>query len=226
VNAPKNQQEDSSPNSAVAAPQAITLPNSAGGTEKSDSREEMENNLLGAAASLFRRKGFVGATTRELAKSLGLQRASLYHYLESKQDLLYVLSTRAMESISREVAASIEASPPDERLRNALRTHLEETLSEQEMHFVVLSESRHLEQERRDEVSRLHHSYHQQLRKLIREEQDAGRLRQDLDSKYLALMLSNLLNWTLFWYEPDGPLTPSEIADLIIELFINGAKAT
>jgi AcrR family transcriptional regulator len=185
----------------------------------------MEDQLLGAAASLFHRKGFVASTTRELAKSLGLQRASLYHYLESKQDLLYVLCSRAMESISREVAQAVETAAPDERLGSAVRAHIEATLRDQEMHSVVLSEFRHLDPDRREEISRQHHSYHQQIRKLLREEQDAGRLRKDIDSKYLALMLSNLLNWTLYWYDAEGLLQPGEIADLVIELFLNGAKA-
>jgi TetR/AcrR family transcriptional regulator, cholesterol catabolism regulator len=224
VSAADKQDADGSAVPTAEAARRVALPNSAGSTEKSETREEMENQLLGAAASLFARKGFAGATTRELAKSLGLQRASLYHYLESKQDLLYVLCSRAMESISRDVAAAIDTAPPGERLRSAVRAHVEATLRDQDMHAVVLSEFRHLDQDRADEISRQHHSYHQQLRRLIREEQDAGRLRNDIDSKYLALTLSNLLNWTLYWYTPDGPLQPTEIADLLVEIFTNGAK--
>jgi TetR/AcrR family transcriptional regulator, cholesterol catabolism regulator len=219
------QEDDGSAVPTAEATRRVTLPTSSGSGEKSGTREEMEDQLLGAAASLFHRKGFVASTTRELAKSLGLQRASLYHYLESKQDLLYVLCSRAMESISREVAEAAETAAPDERLASAVRAHIAATLRDQEMHSVVLSEFRHLDPDRRDEISRQHHSYHQQIRKLLREEQDAGRLRTDLDSKYLALMLSNLLNWTLYWYDPEGALQPSEIADLVIDLFINGAKA-
>jgi len=219
VSALDKQEDDSS------AVRRVTLPTASGSTEKSGTREEMEDQLLGAAASLFHRKGFVASTTRELAQSMGLQRASLYHYLESKQDLLYVLCSRAMESISREVAEASQTAPPDERLASAVRAHIAATLRDQEMHSVVLSEFRHLDEDRRDEISRQHHSYHQQIRKLLSEEQDAGRLRTDLDSKYLALMLSNLLNWTLYWYDPDGPLQPSQIADLVIDLFTNGAKA-
>jgi TetR/AcrR family transcriptional regulator, cholesterol catabolism regulator len=205
--------------------QRPALPNPSGISAKSDAREEMENQLLTAAASLFHRKGFVAATTRELAKSLGLQRASLYHYLESKQDLLYVLCVRGMNSISQEVAEAIETAPPDERLHSAIRAHIEATLRDQDMHAVMLSEFRHLDPERRDEVSRLHHSYHQQIRTLLREEQEAGRLRQDIDTKYLALMLSNLLNWTINWYQPSGPLQPSDLADLLFNLFVDGARS-
>jgi hypothetical protein len=93
------------------------------------------------------------------------------------------------------------------------------------MHFVMLSEWKHLDPERRDEVSRMHHDYHQQLLNLLREEQEVQRLRQDIEPKYLALMLSNLLNWTIYWYEPTGPLQPQELADLLYALYIDGAKA-
>jgi AcrR family transcriptional regulator len=184
----------------------------------------MENQILAAAASLFHRKGFVGATTRELAKTLGLQRASLYHYLESKQDILYALCVSGMNSISREVSQAIESAPPAERMRSAIRAHVAATLSEQDLHAVMLSEWRHLEEKRREEVAILHHNYYQLIRNLIREEQRAGRLREDIDHKYLALALANLLNWTIYWYDPAGSMQPRELADLLFNVFFNGSK--
>jgi AcrR family transcriptional regulator len=198
---------------------------SSGSAMRSDSREEMENQLIAAAANLFQRKGFVGATTRELAKSMGLQTSSLYHYLESKQDLLYVVCVRATNAISTQVAEAVKAAPPADRLRSAIQAHVAATLSEQDMHAVMLREFRHLDQDRRDEVSRLHHSYHQQIRDLLGEEQDAGRLRKDVDTKYLALMLTNLLNWTIYWFDPAGPLQAPELASLLYDQFMNGARS-
>jgi AcrR family transcriptional regulator len=109
---------------------------SSGSAMRSDSREEMENQLIAAAANLFQRKGFVGATTRELAKSMGLQTSSLYHYLESKQDLLYVVCVRATNAISTQVAEAVKAAPPADRLRSAIQAHVAATLSEQDMHAV------------------------------------------------------------------------------------------
>lgn len=203
----------------------IVLQHLAEAEPRSSERQEMEHRILVAAASLFHRKGFAGATTRELAKSLGLQRASLYHYLESKQDLLYALSVASLQIISREVAEAADAASPEERLSGAIRAHVGVAVRDQDMHAVMLTELRSLEPERQVEVKRLRAAYEQQLRELLLEEQAAGRIRSDIDCKYLTLMLLNLLNWTIFWYKPSGPLKPRELGDLLTDLFLMGASA-
>ena len=102
-----------------------------------DERQEMEHRILVAAASLFNRKGFAGATTRELAQSLGLQRASLYHYLESKQDLLYAICVGSLQIAAREFAEAVAAATLENRLRDAIRAHIAAMARDQDMHAVM-----------------------------------------------------------------------------------------
>ena len=54
------------------------------------------DRLALSAASLFRTRGYAGATTRELALSLGLQSASLYRHIRKKEDLLFEPSVNAL----------------------------------------------------------------------------------------------------------------------------------
>jgi AcrR family transcriptional regulator len=187
--------------------------------------EPMRARLIATGASLFQQKGFDGATTRELAGLLGLKKASLYHYVQNKQDLLYAICLASIESISSEVSEAIEKAPPEERLRHAIRAHIEAAVRDQDMHAVMLVELRSLDPELQSKVKDLRSGYEQQIRNLLREEQEAGRIQRDVDSKYLLLMLLNLLNWTIFWYKSTGPLQARQFADLLTELFLNGAKA-
>lgn len=212
---------DSSPRS---PDEGARFPLQPGSDARSNERQEMEHRILIAAASLFHRRGFGGATTRELAKSLGLQRASLYHYLDSKQDLLYALCVASLQIISREVEEAAKAASPEERLRCAIRAHVEAAVRDQDMHAVMLAELRSLEPERQAEVKSLRAAYEQQIRQLLCEEQDAGKLRSDIECKYLTLMLLNLLNWTIFWYKSSGPLQARELGDLLADLFLEGAR--
>ena len=63
------------------------------------------------------------------------------------------------------------------------------------------------------------------VRGVIQGELAQGRLRTDIDVKYLALSLLNLLNWTIFWYQPGGSLEPEQLADILATIFIEGAGA-
>jgi AcrR family transcriptional regulator len=228
----KTRDEDLSPRDVDDSPQPssdgktrFVLQHLVGSDCRSDERQEMEHRILVAAASLFNRKGFVGATTRELAKSLGLQRASLYHYLESKQDLLYALCVASLQIAAREFAEAVEAASPAVRLRAAIRAHVEAMTRDQDMHAVMMTELRSLDPERQVEVKKLRAAYERQVRDLLCAEQKAGRLRSDIDCKYLALVLLNLLNWPIFWYRGSGPMNPGELGELLADLFLEGAEA-
>ena len=59
----------------------------------------MERRILATAAELFRTKGYAQSTTRELAGMIGLKKASLYHYVQSKEDLLYEISIESLQQM-------------------------------------------------------------------------------------------------------------------------------
>ena len=126
--------------------------------------DETRHRLLGIAADLFRRKGFARATTRELAALLGLKKASLYHYVSSKQELLYDICIDSLNTISDEVRRAIDEAPQPDRLVAAIRAHVETACRDQAMHAVMLIELRALAPERYTEVVDARSAYEQQLR--------------------------------------------------------------
>jgi AcrR family transcriptional regulator len=176
--------------------------------------------LLPLAAALFHQRGFSATSTRELAEHLGIQRASLYHHIRSKEDLLFAIS---MESLAH-IQAAVESVPPgpDGRLKAAVRMHLVTALSERDMHSTMLTELRALTPERRSQVIEQRAKYESLLSEIIAEEQAAGRVRADLSSRRLTLALLNLLNWTIFWFDVDGEMSVEDVVDLLSTVYFNG----
>jgi TetR/AcrR family transcriptional regulator, cholesterol catabolism regulator len=181
------------------------------------------DRLLQSAASLFRARGYAGATTRELASSLGMQSASLYHHMGKKEDLLFELSVSALETITTRVSAAVLAAEPADRLRELIRAHLNAALAHQDAHAVMLMELRALSSERRAAVLGLRRAYQALVERTLAEGQASDAIRADMPARQLALGLLNLLNWTIFWYRPDGELSPESLADLLVRIFIEGA---
>src|SRR4051794_26547784 len=72
-----------------------------------------EEEILAAAARIFREKGYHGASVRDIAESVGLLKGSLYHYIRSKEELLARLFDGALEGTVRELdaIASGDATP-------------------------------------------------------------------------------------------------------------------
>jgi TetR/AcrR family transcriptional regulator, cholesterol catabolism regulator len=182
------------------------------------------DRLLQTAATLFREKGYNATTTRELSERLGIQKGSLYHHVRGKEDLLVAISLESLRWITAAVAPARFEAEPANRLEAMIAAHVEAALDNRDMHTTMLVELRALSPDRRAQVLEQRDAYEQLIKDVISEEQEAGRLRFDIDAKHLTLALLNLLNWTIFWYDPDGPDTPVEIAAMLSSVFLGGAR--
>src|SRR5262245_18247616 len=114
-------------------------------------RPSTGERLVVAAARLFREKGYAASTTRDLALEQGILKASLYHHIRSKEDLLYAISLESLRRITEAVADVAAGDGPD-RLRATIETHIETALRDRDLHTTMLVELRSLSPERRAKV--------------------------------------------------------------------------
>lgn len=182
------------------------------------------DRLLEAAADLFRQKGYAATTTRELADRLGIQKASLYHHIRGKEDLLFQISVESLRRITVAVGGVAAAEAPERRLEAMIKAHVEAALPDRDMHTTMLVDLRALSPDRQADIIERRNRYERVLRDAIEEDQAAGRLRSDIDARYVTLALLNVLNWTIFWFNPEGPLSPSEVGGMLADIFLNGAR--
>jgi len=186
-----------------------------------------QRDLLDAAATLFREKGYAGATTRELASVLGMQSASLYHHIASKDDLLYTLCEEAVQRMLAAARAAVAAEDdPAARMRAVIAAHVCTGLADQDTHATMLGELRSLPPERREQVVALRDEYETLIRDVLVYAQEAGAVRRDISAHDLTLVLLSLLNWPIFWFRPDGDLTPEALAGLLATIFLEGVATT
>jgi AcrR family transcriptional regulator len=180
--------------------------------------------ILSTAAALFREKGFAGSTTRELAALLGIRKASLYHHIETKEEILYQICVASLTRIIGEIVKSIPAVVSQDDLRTMIRSHVAEIVGTRDFHAVMLTEMRGLTPEHLIEVMVLRDRYEELIRDVVRQSQALGILRDDVAAKYLMLCLLNLLNWTIFWFKPGGDLDADELGDLLACVYLEGAS--
>lgn len=187
--------------------------------------ESTADRLLSAAATMFRRKGYAGSSTREIAALLGIQKASLYHHIAKKEDLLYEICMDCLTQITREVErAMAPLSDPLARLTAMIAAHVRVSLADQDKFATVLSDMRELSDDRRAEVMRLHDAYEALVERAIAAAQRSGALRTDISPRHQTLLLLNLLNWPAFWFRPTGELSPVALTTLLTRQFLEGAQ--
>ena len=180
--------------------------------------------LLEAAVALFSRQGYAATSTREVASLLGMQKASLYYHIQSKEDLLYFICKSALEKIRADVDAAIQGVPdPLERTQALIVAHLESMLRYKDEHATTLTEMYALSKDRLAQIVALREGYIGLVRSVLQDAQKAGTLRKDIDARYLSLGLLGLLNRVLVWYRRRGPMTPVQLGQLLAVLFLSGA---
>jgi AcrR family transcriptional regulator len=180
------------------------------------------DEILEAAAQIFSQKGFHAASMQDIAHAVNLKKASLYHHVNNKQEMLVAILDQALDLlIERMTEVMARPLSPDEKLRQAMVSYLQAMLEHRELASVLLLEHRSLEPAmharhipRRDRFERL-------WRDLIQEGMDQGSFCW-IDPDLAARALLGVMNWTITWYRPDGTLSPEAIAIQFADLFLNG----
>ncbi|QRP43191.1 TetR/AcrR family transcriptional regulator [Amycolatopsis sp. FDAARGOS 1241] len=183
------------------------------------------DRILVMAAALFRRKGYAAATTRELAELLNIQKATLYHHIGAKEDLLHGICRESLGDITRRVEQAAADVGGPERLEAMIEAHVESALEFRDLHSVMLFELRSLTGDRLTDVMGLRDTYERVLQDAVEHDQSRGLLRTDLSARRLTLALLNSLNWTIFWYDPAGDMSPREVARFLSSVFLDGAAS-
>jgi len=186
------------------------------------SGDDKRRRLLEAALKVFAERGYHGTSIGDLAEALGVQKATLYAHIESKQDLLYETMRDGADAFHAALDAIPEELPAVDKIRLALRGHLRVVAEQLDVATVFVQEWRYLEGERRDEIVAERRRYEERIRALFREGRELGELRTDLDDASAALLTLSAANWAYTWLQPGRDT--DELADRFFVFLIDGMR--
>lgn len=179
-------------------------------------------DILEAAAQVFRQKGFHGASMNDIAGAVNLQKASLYHHVSSKQEILLELLDQALRMLLERISViSSQNVSADVKLRLMILEYLQILAENADLAAVLLFEHRALE--RRQHVRHVPNrdKFESLWRDVINEGVNDGLFKVN-DVAMTARALLGLMNWTLTWYRPDGKKSIQQIADDYSNLLLSG----
>jgi AcrR family transcriptional regulator len=176
---------------------------------------------------VFATRGYHGTSIDDLLEATGLTRGGLYHYIDSKQDLLFAIHDQLMAPLlirAREIAASDD--PPETQLRQLLRAWMAHVEGHRH-HMIVFDRERRSVQDdpRWADVLRDREEFEQILDGILRAGQEAGTF-AIADRPVALLAFLGMVNYAPQWYDPDGRLGPDEIADGFCDLVLGGLRVS
>ncbi len=193
---------------------------------QSQNYPEVRRNILKQAAALFAQKGYAGTTIIDLASACESSRGALYHYFESKEEILFHILDEHVEfllnCIERRLAGidgaveQCRALISEMVMRNAsslheqvvLLNHLNQLNPEQQRG--IIAKQRKITELASDILIRIDQQHRLTMR----------------TKKLYTMMLFGIINYTFTWYDPEGRVPPQEYADITADLFIKGFTAT
>lgn len=161
---------------------------------------------------------------RDLANELGIEAASIYSHIKSKEEILQKVCFRmAREFFEATDAADSPQASATERLTKAIAAHVKVMTQNTEASAVFLYEWRHLSEPYHSSFLSLRDKYEAHFRGIIRSGVESGEFKVP-DVKFATMTVFSGLNWIHTWYKPEGKMTPSEIAENLTYMMLNGMK--
>lgn len=184
--------------------------------------DEKRRELVAQAAELFDRAGYHTTSVGELARAVGIQKPTLYHYFSRKDEILFSIHEEFIDLlIERQNARSGLAAA------ESLREIMGDVLSLMDTHRghvrVFFEHHRELSPEDQATIARKRDAYQTMVEEVIARGTRAGEFR-DLDPRLTTLAVFGMCNWAYQWYRSDGPLRTRRIAELYFDLLFNGLR--
>lgn len=184
-------------------------------------------DILSAAAAVFQERGYHGATMADIAARVNLTAGSLYHHFpQGKRDLLLAVLNASIDAVLAEVEAiQHDPAPASDRLRRMIASHVVNVTNNISFGATMVFEIRallDLEDADEDRERFLHRraEFECCFREVIAQGIAAGEFRA-VDVPVFVKAMLGAHNWISVWYRPDGRLSGAEIAQQMIEMFLN-----
>jgi AcrR family transcriptional regulator len=180
--------------------------------------------ILVHATEVFCKKGYEGASMRDLSRESGMSLAGLYYYFESKERLLYLIQKHTFTTIVQRLKARLEGvSDAEERVRIFILNHLEYFLANQAAMKVLSHEAEALKNGFASEVAAIKREYYRICVGLL----DQLKVERELQfsTRIAVLSLFGMMNWIYTWHNPRVDADAASIAGEMGDVFLRGVLA-
>jgi AcrR family transcriptional regulator len=191
--------------------------------ERARQREIKRDAVILTAARAFKARGYHNTSLDDIAALLNVTKPTIYHYVNNKEEILFQCFRVGLDQIK---AAFLDSAKSASSRREALAAVMRRYACAIASEFgwcMVRAEDQDLSPAMSQRIKTSKSEIDQGIRKLLREGMEEGSIRR-CDAKITAFALAGALNWIAHWHKPNDALTPAEIADRIVEAFMDGLR--
>ncbi len=161
---------------------------------------------------------------RDIARTLGIEAASLYSHIKSKDEILELICFRTADELIKAIDEVNDLYfNAEEKLSMAIKNHVKIITENLDSSSVFLREWRHLTKPKLKEFISLRDRYENGFKQILVNGENEN-VFDAPDKKFAVLTILSALNWLTEWYNPNGKMTPDEIAEHLTEFILTGLR--
>lgn len=188
---------------------------------KKASKKEL---ILRKAAAMFREKGFAATSMRDLAESVGIEAASLYNHIRSKNEILEAICFDVANRFNTNIDI-VEASNQNSihKVETLLRFHIQQMIDNYEEVYVADREWKHLEDPYLSNFQNQRRTYRKKFAGIIEEGIRKNEIRK-IDAPTSVMMMLHAVSGIESWHRSTAKINAKELEDNMITIMIDGLR--
>ena len=180
--------------------------------------------IIEIAAKLFKIKGFTATTMRDIAEQVGMEAASMYNHIKSKDEILQAICFKiSNEYISQLNTIENQIKSPVEKIKELIRLHVRIIITDINSISVANNEWKHLSDDALTAFKEARRDYEQRFAKIIEAGIAVGEL-QPINLSVALFTILSAVRWVELWYKNDREISPKILEENIISLLMNGLQ--
>ena len=187
-------------------------------------KKTRRETIIEQAQILFKEKGFSATTMRDLAERVGVEAASFYNHIKSKDEILeeicFFISNTYIAHLEDIKVQNISTS---DKIETLIRLHVRIIIENTEGVSVANNEWKHLTEPALTQFKQARRDYERGFATLIEQGISEGVFQKVNVSVALFTILS-AVRWVELWYKPERAISAETLENDIVLMLLNGLK--
>lgn len=184
-------------------------------------QQARRREVMAAAVAVFSERGYRASAMSDIAAELGMGKASLYHYVGSKEEILVELYEDVLREnviAARRIASSEETAL--DALAELIADRVAYTCHNRELLRVFFEEEAELPDRQQSRLISVRHEYEQTLLEMVARGEQDGEFMLTTTPQIFVNTVLGAANWTYKWFQPQAPLTPEELGAQMAKILL------
>jgi AcrR family transcriptional regulator len=186
----------------------------------------MKERIVETSIQLFDKKGFTGTSIKEIVEELNVTKGTFYYYFKSKEELLKDIHLTYIDDLIEQQKVILEDSEKDcvAKLFSLIFMVINNIGSNRESARIFTREARHLSGKNVEEIKVKRNLFRRRYQELIEQGIRQGEFKDTIPADMLTFGILGIINWTYYWYNPEGEVSEEDLAQMFTNIILDGIK--